>query len=256
MINIGESVEDIIRKGIEKVERGEMINPELFDLKISDYQQVRKAAKLFQLLEEKINTLPNTLPDIELKLVYREAQRTLDRSIYRCLHEKIFGVPPSEYPEFERRLNEILENLEKGIFTLEDAETFIKLREELGGYSDNIWKVRRKYFEELLAPVHGSIYGSAILEVLAHQREPISYRKLLKEVQKILSRKFNKYDRLGFDAKLDTLTKSKITRYPLVKKRGILFNRYELTEEGKIAYHILKDSIAEALEFARRIDKN
>jgi hypothetical protein len=89
------TVSEVIKNAMEKVEKDEMLRPEELVLKISNYQQVKEAAKLFQLLERKINTLPQG----ELRSAYEKAQRMLYRSVYLYLYREIFGVSPSEYPE-------------------------------------------------------------------------------------------------------------------------------------------------------------
>jgi len=144
-----------------------------------------------------------------------------------------------EIINIEERLNEILKNLEKGVFNLEDA-SFFKSRSSLD--IEEVHKIWIEYIRKILGPLYSSLYSFAIIGILGEEQKPLSRRELVNRVQRLFNKKLDKYERFEFNTLLDILTSPAATR-PLIKKEGVIFKKYTLTDEGKIAYVLLKDSI-------------
>jgi hypothetical protein len=155
--------------------------------------------------------------------------------------------------QYERRLNEILENVSRGIFTLEDAKDFIFIKNFMirnkdipGDFYKIFLTVRNEYLAKISAPSYSSVYATLIIGLLAEASKPLSYKELKNKVQAITREKFDRYLEYSFRTSLDILISPKhTTRIPLVRERGIFNRKYELTEEGKIVSILKHDEYNE-----------
>jgi hypothetical protein len=144
--------------------------------------------------------------------------------------------------QYKRRLEEILENVSSGIFTLEDAKDFVFIKNFMKRNKDiprDSYKifvtVLNEYLAKILAPSYSSVYATLIIGLLAEASKPLSYKELKNKVQAITREKFDRYSEYSFRTSLDILISPKhTTRIPLVRESGIFNKKYELTEEGKI----------------------
>jgi hypothetical protein len=159
--------------------------------------------------------------------------------------EFIASAKQAEQLLYEKRLSKILENMDRGIFTSEDAMDFIKMRLR-GVDSPKIKEIWLKYNEGLLPPAYPP-FSFEILEILEKERRPLSYRKLLSKVEKVYGMRLDGYKKLDFRDSLDRLVNPRSTGRPLVKKIGRIFSKYMLTEYGEIAYVLLKDSMEKVI---------
>jgi len=152
-------------------------------------------------------------------------------------------------------LNKILvdlhEKLKNGKFTIEDARNFaevrknIKSREQVPNWVyEKYISVYTTYLEKLAAPSYSSSLAVLVLGILDEANRPLSYREIKNEVEKILGRKLDKDSEFWLWLTLEILI-SPLTGVPLVKEKGIIFTKYELTNEGKIVTIIRKDDYEE-----------
>ena len=167
----------------------------------------------------------------------------------------IYETPFIRVPQFQERiekekerLNIILENISKGFFTVEDAEFFVKIKNS-DAYRKEIGEIHIEYIKNLLGPIYSSLYSFAVIGILAREKKPISYKELCNKVQKIFSEKFDAHAKLDFYASFQALLHS-----PLIEEYGRFFKKYALTEEGEVAYILLRDSINEILTGETKID--
>jgi hypothetical protein len=150
-----------------------------------------------------------------------------------------------------RNLDMLLENLDNNKFTIEDAEKFaevkriIKSREQvLSWLYEKYISVYTTYLEKLAAPSYSSSLAVLVLGILDEAKRPLSYREIKNEVEKILDRRLDKDSEFWLWLALEILV-SPIKGVPLVKEKGIIFTKYELTNEGKIVAVIRKDDYGE-----------
>jgi hypothetical protein len=171
--------------------------------------------------------------------------------------EDIFGV-------YKMRLDEILENVIRGIFTIEDAEDFIKIKEKLEEDSEieEMWgKIFEVYRWKIFIPVVSGYEPSIILHLLNEGSKP--HKQLIEKALKL----YRGYPIL-YEIKIESLVKDGfITRYkpslkskqltdkPLSKSKQLIEilktpyklivnfkswlkneDEYEITEKGKVGY--------------------
>jgi len=163
--------------------------------------------------------------------------------------EQVIKVDLLEY--LNKNLDRILENLDNNKFTLEDAEKFaeakriIKSREPVPSWLyEKYFNVYEAYLEKLAGPSYSSSLAVLILGILNKKGRPLSYGEIKNEVEKILGRKLDKDSEFWLWLALEILV-SPIKGVPLVKEKGIIFTKYELTNEGKIIAIIRKDDYEE-----------
>jgi len=152
-------------------------------------------------------------------------------------------------------LNKILvdlhEKLKNGKFTIEDARNFAEVRKNIKSREQVLSWVYEKYIsvyttylEKLAAPSYSSSLAVLVLGILDEANRPLSYREIKNEVEKILDRRLDKDSEFWLWLTLEILI-SPLTGVPLVKEKGIIFTKYELTNEGKIVAIIRKDDYEE-----------
>jgi hypothetical protein len=161
----------------------------------------------------------------------------------------VIEVARLEY--LNRNLDMLLENLDNNKFTIEDAEKFaeakriIKSREQVPSWLyEKYISVYTTYLEKLAAPSYSSSLAVLVLGILDEAKRPLSYREIKNEVEKILDRRLDKDSEFWLWLALEILV-SPIKGVPLVKEKGIIFTKYELTNEGKIVAVIRKDDYEE-----------
>jgi hypothetical protein len=163
--------------------------------------------------------------------------------------EQVIKVYLLEY--LNKNLDMLLENLDNNKFTIEDAEKFaeakriIKSREQVPSWLyEKYISVYTTYLEKLAAPSYSSSLAVLVLGILDEAKRPLSYREIKNEVEKILDRRLDKDSEFWLWLALEILI-SPLTGVPLVKEKGIIFTKYELTNEGKIVAIIRKDDYEE-----------
>jgi len=150
-----------------------------------------------------------------------------------------------------KNLDTILENLDNNKFTIEDAEKFaearriIKSREPVPSWLyEKYINVYKAYLEKLASPSYSSSLVVLVLGILDEAKRPLPYREIKNEVEKILDRRLDKDSEFWLWLALEILI-SPLTGVPLVKEKGIIFTKYELTNEGKIVAIIRKNDYEE-----------
>jgi hypothetical protein len=143
------------------------------------------------------------------------------------------------------------EKLKNGELTMEDAERFVEVRriiKQRGEVPDwlheKYMSVYTAYLEKLAAPSYSSSLAVLVLGILDEAKRPLSYREIKNEIEKILDRRLDKDSEFWLWLALEILI-SPLTGVPLVKEKGIIFTKYELTNEGKIVAIIRKDDYEE-----------
>lgn len=215
---------------------------ELSKREIDEFFRLLNKRKLYEILEAKPRLVEILTPrkDIYAFLIKRTIEELRAELI------KPYLETPKEI-DMEARLTTILQRTSRGEFILEDARDFIKIRRSAHASSDKAQKIWMNYIKDLLGPVYSSLYSFAVIGILAEEEGPLSFKDIRNRVQKIFSEKFDRYKRCEFNASFDALVHPAITNYPLIKEHGIIFKKYTLTEEGRIAYTLLEHSIEEVL---------
>jgi predicted transcriptional regulator len=127
--------------------------------------------------------------------------------------------------QYKRRLDEILENVSSGIFTLEDAKDFIEIGDKFA-FNEDYERIWEAYRWKILIPVLAGKEEIVILGLLNEKSEPYNSKQLKQEVQRICL-----VNPILYRIAIESLVEDGF----IIHHKSLLRDRYEITEKGKVA---------------------
>jgi hypothetical protein len=125
----------------------------------------------------------------------------------------------------EERMNKILENVNKGIFTIDDVKLFIKIR-DVAAFSETYEKIWEAYRWKLLIPILAGEERIVLIGLLNEKNKRYSSKQLKQEVQKLYPTK-----PIIYELAIESLLKDEF----IIHHKSWLRDEYELTEKGRVA---------------------